>query len=467
MKVLDIVNGDWAITESMLIQIRDIYHRHVLNEKIDLTEISHRIQKPLENNDHGFSVVGSTAIIPIQGTIAKKMNLFHSISGGVSTELIAKNLDEVINDSAIDSIIFDIDSPGGTVEGTFELADLIFKHRDKKRMVAFSDGIMASGAMLLGAAVGDIFISSETVNTGSIGVITSHVDISKAEERAGIKTTIITAGKLKAIGNHFEPLSSEARSEIQARLDFLYGIFISKIAEFRGTTADKVLNKMADGQIFTGSQGIDAGLIDGIRTFEDLLEEVKTNKINSRGVISMSNKMSYEKFKSENAEEAKLAEESIAENVSEKYCASISEKDKEIEAAAKMNAELNKSHAELIKENEELKATIKDKDKTLVKIQAGANTKKAGCIFKDAVTAADLGKKVEAKLGEYQPGTDNYLDENGDLIEADYEVAVGKEVDTWKDMDKENKQAMGHSSEKDLIGDPADKAKFADDDFLR
>ncbi|MFA6054030.1 MAG: S49 family peptidase [Thermodesulfovibrionales bacterium] len=275
MKISDIINGPWAITPEMLNEIRSIYAKHLRGEKINIAEIEARTGKKLENKPQTYDIINGSAVIPIEGVIAKKMNLFMQISGGVSTQLIERDIREALNDNEVAQIILYIDSPGGTVDGTFELANFIFENRGKKPIIAYTDGMMHSAAYAIGSAADRIYISGDTAALGSIGIVTAHEDISRYEERLGVKTTEIYAGKYKRIASEYAPLSVEGFTTIKERVDYLYSIFVNTIAKFRGVSAEEVLSKMSTDvkPYFIGQQAIAAGLADGVSTLDRLIND--------------------------------------------------------------------------------------------------------------------------------------------------------------------------------------------------
>jgi len=287
MKLIEVINSPWAIIPEMLIEIRDIYLTHLRGEKIDIKKIEAKLGEPLGRKEQGYEVVNGSAIIPIDGPIAKRMNLFSRVSGGASTELIARDIRDALDDPAVEQIILHIDSPGGTVDGTEQLADLVYESRDKKKIIAYTDGTMASAAYWIGSAASEIYISGDTVQVGSIGVVATHVDISKAEEMRGIKTTEITAGRYKRIASRYAPLSEEGRADIQEKLDYLYSVFVNAVAEFRGVSPEAVIENMADGKIFIGRQAIDAGLVDDIATLDQLVNRSPAGGVSAGRKIAM------------------------------------------------------------------------------------------------------------------------------------------------------------------------------------
>ena len=194
MKLLDVVTGPWAIQPEKLLEIQAIYATHLRGDKIDLDAVEKRLGRPLGNEPQGYTIQDGVAVIPVQGVIAKRMNLMSQISGGASSEMIARDFNAALNDAQVTGIILAIDSPGGTVDGTQALADVIALARGVKPVIAYTDGAMCSAAYWIGASALEVYGGASTVQVGSIGVVASHTDVSGKEAALGIKTTEITAG---------------------------------------------------------------------------------------------------------------------------------------------------------------------------------------------------------------------------------------------------------------------------------
>ena len=295
MNLLDILNAPWAIQPEKLVEIRDIYLARVRGERLDLAAIEAKLGREFaafeakvgqaEPDPHAtpYQVTQEgIAIIPVDGVLAKRMNLLQRISGGTSTQLIMRDLKSALGNPAVRGILLAIDSPGGTVDGTQELAQLVFQGSEQKPIVAWSDGLVGSAAYWIASAAPQLFISGDVVQAGSIGVVATHVDISKAEEQRGIKTTEIVAGRYKRIASQHAPLSVEGRQALQDQVDYLYQIFVGEVARYRGKSPAQVLATMAEGRVFIGRQAIAAGLIDGIATEESVIVEVAAGRIGRR-----------------------------------------------------------------------------------------------------------------------------------------------------------------------------------------
>jgi signal peptide peptidase SppA len=279
MKVPDVLSSPWAIMPEKLVEIQEIYITHLKGEKIDIAGIEATLGRKLDNREKPYDVENGVAIIYVDGVIGKRMNAFSRISGGVSSQLIGRDLQDALANPEVNSILLYVDSPGGAVDGTQELAREIFQARGKKPLIAYTDGLMASAAYWIASAVdpGRVFISSNTTQVGSIGVVARHIDVSKMEERWGIKTTEITAGRYKRIASEYSPLTESGRKSIQDLVDYVYSAFVNDVAAFRRLSPEPVKDgraeaiPWADGKIFLGAQAVAAGLVDGVATMAELI----------------------------------------------------------------------------------------------------------------------------------------------------------------------------------------------------
>lgn len=226
------------------------------------------------------------AIIKIAGPLMKDAGFFGRLFGFSDYNGIQAAVKAAVDDQRVNGIILDVDSPGGTVNGADETAEMIFNARGQKPIVAFSSGMMASAAYLIGSAA-DKIVVGKNAEVGSIGVLMIHRDFSKAEERFGVKTTYLKAGKFKAIGNPSEPLSDDARAVFQEELNHIYGNFIETVSLHRDTEAEKVRSDMADGRIFLGVQAVGAGLADEVGNLQTALVYASSDETSTRRIDSM------------------------------------------------------------------------------------------------------------------------------------------------------------------------------------
>lgn len=227
-------------------------------------------QAPANPDFQLYSVKNGFAVIPLTGVLTKDVSEYAWFTGGTSMRQSGNAFSAAISDADIKGILLYIDSPGGTVDGTEGLAKLIYDARGKKPIYAFSDGQICSAAYWIGAAADKIFLSGNTVQAGSIGVVATHMDVSEQDKMVGEKVTEITAGKYKRIAGNHAPLSGDGRSYLQDYVDAVYSTFVDTLAEYRGVSEQKILT-MADGKIFIGQDALEIGLVDGIAPLDDVL----------------------------------------------------------------------------------------------------------------------------------------------------------------------------------------------------
>lgn len=274
MTLLELITGAWAIEPDKLREIQAIYATHFRGEKIDVAAIEARLGRPLANEQQAYTLeAGGVAVLRMSGIIAPKANLFMQVSGGMSTQMATKQLESAVVDPRVRAIVLAIDSPGGSVIGTPEMATAIREMSVVKPIVTHSDGALASAAYWFGSAANAVFISGPTVQVGSIGVV---VDRSYRPD-SPVREESIVAGQYKRLVKSSEPLSEEARAVVQADVDYVYTLFVDDVAAARGVTSEQVLERMADGRVFRGQQAIDAGLVDGVSTLDALVEKLATD----------------------------------------------------------------------------------------------------------------------------------------------------------------------------------------------
>src|SRR5215510_6310898 len=158
------------------------------------------------------------------------------------------------------AVIVHINSPGGTTAGSEQLYDSLMRLKAKKPVVVVVEGLAASGGYITAIAA-DHIIAQQSSLVGSIGVLFQFPNVTELMKTIGVKVEEIKSSPLKAAPNGFEPTSPEARAAIDALVKDSYAWFRGLVKERRGMD-DTLLEKVADGRVFTGRQAVDLKLID-------------------------------------------------------------------------------------------------------------------------------------------------------------------------------------------------------------
>jgi signal peptide peptidase SppA len=212
------------------------------------------------------------AVLGIYGLISQRSSQVDDISGpgGTSVQRLTSRFRGAMSDPAVKAIAFDIDSPGGSVYGVPELADEIRNARGRKPMEAVSNSLMASAAYYLGSSADKVWVTPSG-EAGSIGVYATHVDLSKFFDAAGEKYTLVAYGDNKTLGNPFEPLSDEARADMEKRVNEYGAQFDRAVARSRGVSTEIVRKQMGQGLVFGAKEAAQRGLADGTATLDEVV----------------------------------------------------------------------------------------------------------------------------------------------------------------------------------------------------
>ena len=275
-RIPEMLNRPWAITADKFATMLEVYERHAAGAKFDVESLRAASGSRAQDGDvPAYTVQSGVAVIPIDGVLSKRMNLFSYFSGGTSTQVLTDTVQQAAADPTVHSLLLSIDSPGGEVDGTQVAAQAVAAV--DKPVLAWLDGMCCSGAMWIASQADARYIADETTIVGSIGVVATHTDRSKANEQAGKKVTEVTAGKYKRIASSHAPLTPEGHDVMQGQVDQIYSVFVDDVSQGLGVSTDTVLSDMADGQLFIGQQAIDAGLAEGVASQDQLIAQLAAN----------------------------------------------------------------------------------------------------------------------------------------------------------------------------------------------
>lgn len=273
MKLTELLTSPWAILPDSLREIQQIYATHLKGEKIDIAAVEARLGRPLANEQQRYQVrEGGIAVLPVEGVVAPKANLFTEISGGTSAQMLIQQVQSAAADTRVKGVVQVIDSPGGSVFGTPEWAAAVADLAKVKPVVTVSDATIASAAYWGGSAANAVYLTGPTVQAGSIGVY-ARMGLSQPDPGS----VEFVRGKYKRSAINGQPPTAEYMAYYEAQLDHLYTVFADTVAQQRGVSVEDVLANMADGRVFIGQQAIDAGLADGFATVDDIVERMATN----------------------------------------------------------------------------------------------------------------------------------------------------------------------------------------------
>jgi signal peptide peptidase SppA len=268
----------WAMHPDHLANLSSVLHRWSVGEaaspdvmaEVHAAQAARAARKATPTN-----AAGNIAVLNLWGVMSQKANMVDEASGGggTSTQAFTAAFKDAMSDTSVAAILIDLDSPGGSVSGTPELAAEVLKARGVKPVYGFVNGLAASACYWVASACEAIY-STQSGSAGSIGVYTAHTDASEAMKKAGLAQEFISAGKYKVEGSSNGPLSAEARAFTQSQIDTYYNVFTNDVARGRGVAAAAVRNGFGQGRCLLADDALRAGLIDGICSFEQVVAKL-------------------------------------------------------------------------------------------------------------------------------------------------------------------------------------------------
>ena len=273
-------NNIWALPTSLAEEIlRSFYDNKKASNENGASAFQRNSEKKQE-----YSINNGIAIIEITGPIYRK-NIYSWWSDeriAIGHNSIKKDIQSAIDNPSVKQILLSINSPGGVVSGTKELADFIA--HSPKPISAYADGLVASAAFWLASATGIIYAPA-TAMLGSIGVIQVHVDLSKYYERVGVKFTPITAGTFKAVGSDSSPLSEEDKKYLQKQLDSIHTIFKNDVQSNLGLTSPQ--NLWGEAQIMLANEAKELGLVSAVvQDINEVIDILSKENIMDKATLS-------------------------------------------------------------------------------------------------------------------------------------------------------------------------------------
>ena len=304
----------------------------------DLGELMMRgfLDAPIEhksmNGDSGGFVTKSDniAVIDISGALTAREENVPCDQSPASYEVIKQDMQELLADPNIKTIVGRFDSPGGMASQNMDLSDFIYASRNQgTKLIAMVDDMAYSAAFGIASAFDEIRVT-RTSGVGSVGVVSYHVDQSEANKRAGIKVQYIYAGDKKVLGNPHEELSEEGKADYQNEVDRLYNIFTATVARNLGMTVDAV--KATQAGTYHGEDAITVGFAHKMGTFDELLTELMIDN------ESQAKKNTTQQAIDNTKMQATAEPEAVVEQDAE--LEAVVEQDAELEAVVEQDAEV-------------------------------------------------------------------------------------------------------------------------------
>jgi signal peptide peptidase SppA len=211
-------------------------------------------------------VKDGVAIVRVHGTMMKHQSSLTMMGAACSTALARRELRSAVASENVGSILVHVDSPGGTVAGTAELAADVAAAASQKPAFAYIEDLGASAAYWVASSASKVYANA-TALVGSIGTYGVVYDESGAFEREGVKAYVIRAGEFKGVGTPGTAIEEKHLAEMQRRVDTLNSFFLNAVSAGRRLPLSRV-QQIADGRVHVGDEARQIGLIDDVATLD-------------------------------------------------------------------------------------------------------------------------------------------------------------------------------------------------------
>ncbi|MDD2400460.1 MAG: signal peptide peptidase SppA [Sulfurovum sp.] len=198
---------------------------------------------------------------PLNPPNLQRIDLFGPI---IDADDIVKQIEKAQNDPSIKGVLLNVNSPGGSVPPSIEIAYAIKELKQHKPVIAYASGIMASGSYY-SAIYANKIIANPGAIVGSIGVIMESANIKELMDKIGIKPQIVKQGTYKEAGTPTREWTQQERAELETLTHDTYMLFVQDVASARGLDVNNSAH-YADAHIFSPVRAKTAGLIDEIGT---------------------------------------------------------------------------------------------------------------------------------------------------------------------------------------------------------
>lgn len=271
--------GVWAIYNEHFDQIISRVQNINIAAHLDANATHQVLPKPKSRGELYAIETGGVAVVRMVGPMMKYSSSF---SANVSTKLTRQALTHALSNPDVQAIVMFFDSPGGTVSGTADLANQIAEGKSKKPIYGFIEDLCASACYWCASQCTEVFANDPTALVGSIGTFAVIHDLSKMAEEKGIKVHVIRAGEFKGVATAGTEVTDEQIKEYQRNIQTLNKNFLEGVASGRRVTLTVVGETWADGRIHDAQTAVDMKMIDGIKTYGALIEDLASKNRNPK-----------------------------------------------------------------------------------------------------------------------------------------------------------------------------------------
>jgi signal peptide peptidase SppA len=421
--------GIWSIHEPLFRALAERCNGMDLLAHVQSADVRQSVSA---RDSHSFQITDDgVAIIQVRGAMMKTVP---SMGDGTSTVRLRQQVREARRDPSVRGAMLVMDTPGGTVKGNSDFVADVAEFAKAKPIYAFVEDMTASAGVSVASQATKRYANHANAIYGSMGTYGVLVDHSGQAERLGIKVHVVRAGDFKGMGEPGSVITEEQLAEMQRVINAMNEGYLQMIAQGLGKPLEEI-RPLADGRVLFAADAAQAGLIDGIRTYEqayaELLEACQPSK-----PVSLSKPRSQIM--------ADMHPATLAE-LKTKFPKSTAEwRESQLEASSTLpDAALN--YAKFVEERAE--AAEKAHAKALEDAKASADKDVEAAKAQAKVAGGSLGHRPIRATGSGEGESESEYLETGDAIE-DFNLAVAKIAGAHADLSRRQRAIRQVASQK-------------------
>jgi len=376
-----------------------------------------RLKLPERESNPLLSVEGGIASVRVHGPLMRQPDLFSVLLfGATDMDQVAAAIGEAVAREDVEALLLDIDSPGGTVNGTPELAQAVADAAKRKTVYSFSAGQMSSAAYWI-ASQADAIYATPSARVGSIGVLLPFIDSTEKLRNQGIKVEVFAAGKFKAMGTPGVALSEEQRELIQSDIEEIAADFKAAVL----AKGRRIPDEAMEGQTFSARKAQRFNLAGMVKNRDEVLARLRSlhggrvDTVSRASMKTVEEQLTEALARIQSLEADAKAHQGLMSEASsqvESFKASLTQREQEHQAALqKAHSERDTLNGQLIAVQAEVERFTKratELETQVRDLQSREQDLEKRAAAKAAQIAAEMGTQVPAKVtpnGDTQPAT--------------------------------------------------------------
>ena len=233
--------------------------------------------------DRNYEITGDgTAVLELKGSFinASLPPFIERLFGVRGYASMQRDFEALAQDPEVKRVILDVDSGGGATSGIYDTIQALTDLRAVKSVATYSSNFMCSAAYWIGSSV-DMVGTSPMCASGNIGAMLIHTEHSGSLQQHGVKATIIRSRPNKGLGTSVEPLSPEARVELESHVNFIHDKFVEQVSANRRISVETLESGISDGKVFFAQDAKKNGLIDIVGSFDEFVSQFEAADVRS------------------------------------------------------------------------------------------------------------------------------------------------------------------------------------------